>query len=388
VQYNAQGLEVDAQGVPVIAQRLAGLNAAQLQTQQDVLGLRAPAAFTPSSFDAGQVTAERIAAERVAAERAAGASMGTAQTGYNPQLAQYQLAAPEQFGNAQAQQYMSPYIQNVMDMQKAAAVQDAKKAQLAQNLGSAKQGTYGGARQLLATTERERALAQQMGGIEATGLQSAYENAQSQFERDRAAGLNTGQANLQALLGTQQLGTQTGLQTALANLSSEQQANVQNLAAELQTQGLNAQQALQAALANQSTALSAAQSNQSTGLQAALANQQAALEAQRMGESSRQFASTTGNSQVYADLARLQAQQSVGTQRQALTQAGLDTAYNDWLAQQNAPKENLSFYGNLINGLPMGTNTTTTASAPSPSPWAQYAGLAAAGLGTYNAMKP
>lgn len=62
-------------------------------------------------------------------------------------------------------------------------------------------------------------------------------------------------------LQTQQLGTQTGTQTALANLSAEQtalanlsagqQANVQNLAAQLQTQGLNADQALRTALANQ-----------------------------------------------------------------------------------------------------------------------------------------
>jgi hypothetical protein len=58
------------------------------------------------------------------------------------------------------------------------AIRDAQKTQLGANLGAARQGTYGGARQLLAQTERERALGQQLGNIQTRGLQSAYEAAQ------------------------------------------------------------------------------------------------------------------------------------------------------------------------------------------------------------------
>jgi len=101
------------------------------------------------------------------------------------------------------QQYMSPYAQNVIDVQKTKAIEDAQKAQLAQNLGAARQGTYGGARQLLATTEREKALAQGLGDIQARGLQSAYEAAQKGLETERAARIQQGQA-----LGT--LGAQFG----------------------------------------------------------------------------------------------------------------------------------------------------------------------------------
>ena len=101
------------------------------------------------------------------------------------------------------QQYMSPYAQNVIDVQKTKAIEDAQKTQLAQNLGAAKQGTYGGARQLLATTEREKALAQGLGDIQARGLQSAYEAAQKGLETERAARIQQGQA-----LGT--LGAQFG----------------------------------------------------------------------------------------------------------------------------------------------------------------------------------
>lgn len=96
--------------------------------------------------------------------------------------------------------YMSPYMQAVVDQQKSSALTDAQKAQLAQNLGAARQGTYGGARQLLATTEREKALAGQMGQIQATGLQNAYQQALAQFNAENQLGLQAQQANQSAAL--------------------------------------------------------------------------------------------------------------------------------------------------------------------------------------------
>jgi hypothetical protein len=51
--------------------------------------------------------------------------------------------------------YMSPYQQNVTEIAKAQAIEDAKRAQLGANLGAVRQGTYGGARQALAQSQRE-----------------------------------------------------------------------------------------------------------------------------------------------------------------------------------------------------------------------------------------
>lgn len=99
--------------------------------------------------------------------------------------------------------YMSPYTQGVVDIQKREAIRDAEKTQLMQNLGAARQGTYGGARQLLAGTERERALGTQLGDIQAKGLQSAYEAAQKGLESERAARIQQG-------LGLGTLGQQFG----------------------------------------------------------------------------------------------------------------------------------------------------------------------------------
>ena len=72
----------------------------------------------------------------------------------------------------QTAMYMSPYVQNVIDVNKAEAIRDAQKGLMAQNLAAARQGTYGGARQLLGQTEAERNLQTKLGQIQATGLQS------------------------------------------------------------------------------------------------------------------------------------------------------------------------------------------------------------------------
>jgi hypothetical protein len=322
------------------------------------------------------------------------------------------MGEDQAFGVEQAEQYMSPYMQSVVDAQKRSAVNDAKQSQLASNLGSVRQGTYGGARELLATTQREKGLARQLGDIQARGLQSGYESAQQQFERDRASRFGVGQQNLQAALQTQQLGTQTGTQTALANLSAEQQANVQNLAAQLQTQGLNADQALRAALANQQAGLTTGQRNldarlqtqqlgTQSGLQALLANQKADLERQRMAEQSRQYGGTLGmqgyqqagqagqqlgqlgSAQQAAELARLNAQLGVGGQRQAYDQRYLDMDYADFLRQRDYPMEQLGYFSNLMRGIPIGLSSTQTAYGRPSVPGSSIAqiGGTAAGLG-------
>jgi hypothetical protein len=104
------------------------------------------------------------------------------------------------------QAYMSPYMQNVVEIQKQQAIEDAQRAQLGANLNAAKYGTYGGARQTLAQTQREAGLNKQLSDIQAQGLQSAFDQARlsQQF------GVTTGLQGLQT--GIQ--GAQTGIQGA------------------------------------------------------------------------------------------------------------------------------------------------------------------------------
>jgi hypothetical protein len=137
------------------------------------------------------------------------------------------VQAPE-FGSAQAQQYMSPYMQNVVDMQQRGAIDAARQAQLGGNLAAARQGTYGGARQAILQGQRESGLRTQLGDIEAQGLQRSYEQAQQQFERDRSAGLQAGQTRLAAAQG---LG---GLAQTFGGLGTQQLAGELDV---LKTQG-------------------------------------------------------------------------------------------------------------------------------------------------------
>ena len=120
------------------------------------------------------------------------------------------------------QAFMSPYMQNVVELQKQEAIRDAQKGQLGQNLAAARQGTYGGARQTLAGTERERNLQEQLAKIQAAGSQSAYDQAVKAQQFATQAGIQGAQAATQAGATLGQLGI--GQQQTFGDLSKLQSA--------------------------------------------------------------------------------------------------------------------------------------------------------------------
>lgn len=321
--------------------RLEGFTDQQKKLQGEIAGMQTPGQFGQATNFANQAGVAALNAGNYDPTKF------NTQTVNAPNLNMYQMGQAQQFGNDQAQQYMSPYFQNVLDVQKRKAQEDAQRTQLMQNLGASSQGTYGGSRQLLAGLQRERALGQQMGDIQATGQQAAYENAQQQFERDRNAGFNVNNANLNAALGVQTLGSGQSMQAALANQQND----------------LEAQRA-----AEQSKQFGATQ-----GLAGANAAGQMA-----------QTLSNIGQVQQQADAQRLGMQQSTAAQEQALEQQKRDLDYQDFMEQKNDPYKRLQQYMNILSGVPQATNTTTTYSAPAPSIGQQLAG---AGLGAYSTYK-
>ena len=92
-----------------------------------------------------------------------------------------------QFDSAAAQQYMSPYMQNVVDVQKAQALLDFDRGQAGRDAQAIQAGAFGGSRQAIAQGLANEDLQRRLGEIQATGQQRAFEQAQQQFERDRAA---------------------------------------------------------------------------------------------------------------------------------------------------------------------------------------------------------
>jgi hypothetical protein len=136
-------------------------------------------------------------------------------------LTQYQMAGPQQYTGDQVSQYMTPYMQQVVDVQKDQALRDAQKQLVGANLASSRQGTYGGARNALMQSEADRNLQTQMGSIQATGSQNAFQNAQQQFNTAQQAQQAVNQANLQAKLGVQQLGSAQSIEAQKANQAAD-----------------------------------------------------------------------------------------------------------------------------------------------------------------------
>jgi hypothetical protein len=123
---------------------------------------------------------------------------------------------------AEQAKYMSPYMQNVVDIQKQEAIRDAQKGILAQDLAAGRQGSFGGSRQLLAKLERERNLGDQLAKIQAAGSQSAYDQAIKSMQFGTQAGLQGAQAASQAGAVLGQLGI--GQQQTFGDLAKLQSA--------------------------------------------------------------------------------------------------------------------------------------------------------------------
>jgi hypothetical protein len=190
-------------------QTVAGFNPLQQQVQQNVAGMQRPGEFGQSSQ--GLTSGQQL-------------GYGTALQGlgqafmYNPQSAQT-------FGGAQAQQYMSPFQQNVTDMALREARQQGALQKQAGAMGAIGRGTFGGARQALLQAEGDRNLMQTLGDIQSRGSQEAFQNAQAQFNADQARQQQAQQyaATLGSQLGL--AGLQGGIDTskALGALGTEQQ---------------------------------------------------------------------------------------------------------------------------------------------------------------------
>lgn len=228
-----------------------------------------------------------------------------------------------------AEAYMSPYQQAVTDIEKREAMR-ASGIQAQQNQAQAvQQGAFGGSRSAIVEAERQRNLGQQLGDIQARGQQSAFQQAQQQFNAE----------NLQA-----------GLQAQLANQQARQQA----------------QQAYE----------QSRQFGYGQGMTSAQLAAQYGLSAQQLSEQSRQFgadlrlkgisqaqqaAALKGQmeQQQYAQEMGLMGQQfDIGSKEQAYEQARLNQVIQDYATEQQYPFIQLGTLSNMLRGLPMQSSTT------------------------------
>ena len=405
--YQAYGGTYDAQGNQTSydpSKAVAGFQPMQETAQRGIAGLQMPGEFGQAS-GITQAAAQNAMNMRYRGDYARNQfrSPGQYQNAQfnmqqvqNPDLQNYQMGPAErvrtqsfaQPGSAEA--YMSPYMQNVVGIQQREATR-ASEMQRNQNQAQAVgQGAFGGSRQAIIEAERQRNLGTQLGDIQATGSQAAYQQAQQQFNAEQAARLQAQQAN-------QQAGLTVGQQNLGANLGVQQLGAGQNLQAQLANQ-----QMYQAA---QQAAEQSRQFGYGQNMNAAQQRAQYGLAANQLNAQQQQFGATYGqnaNAQALAAANQLAGigqqgltaqqgiyglQNQVGAQQQALEQQKINQAMQDYANAQQYPLMQLGTMSNMLRGLPMQASSTQQYQA-APNQLSQAIGTIGAGASIYNAFNP
>ena len=238
----------------------------------------------------------------------------------------YQINTRSFTGEGTAGSYMSPYMQSVVGIQQREAQRAADVATTGRRGEQTRAGAFGGSRAAIMDAEAARNLATQQGDIQAQGLQSAYQQAQQQFNAEQGRELTSAQYDAQYGQAANQLNEQSKQYGAGYGLQ---------------------------------------------GLQA--------------GMTGYGNLSNVGNTLYGQDTGAINMQNQFGTQRQNNATGILQNEYGDFQAAQNDPYKQVSFYSDIVRGLPATASSNTMSSSPTPSMLSQVGGLGATALGAYGA---
>jgi hypothetical protein len=400
-----------------VASRMAAYQAPDIASRY-----QAPAAYSPSQYQSSYQAPSVYAPGQFQSQFQAGAGYAPGQ--FYTQNITPQEVTTQDFTGANLQQYMSPYMQNVIENQKRAAVQAFQEGQASRDEGAIRSGAFGGYRNAIERGVAERGLEKNLSDIEGAGQQAAYQQAMAQFNADQARqlqaasttaglGLTAQQANLQALMQAQQAAEQSRQYGGTLGFQEAQYANQAQLAAAQQAEQARqyyAQLMQQQAQFGSQADLAAAQMREQSGqygatlgsqqgmfgaqqdLNAQIAAAQAAQQAANLwgqsgalGLQGSQLYGSLGGLQQQLGLAGTQALGTIGSQQQAYEQQALDIARQSFENQRDYEKQMLQFYGALLRGVPVSPSSNIT-QYQATSPMAQMAGLGLTGLGMYNML--
>ena len=240
---------------------------------------------------------------------------------YDPTQFNAQQVGTQDYTGQNVNQYMNPYMQNVVDIQQREAQRQADIAGTQRAGQAVRSGAFGGSRAGVMEAEAARNLAMQKGDIQAQGQNAAFQNAQQQFNTQQQRDLQAQLANQGAGLQAQQMGEQS-----------------KQYGAGYGMQGLQ------------------------TGLQAA----------GQLGQ--------LGQTQYGQQLSNVGLQNQMGAQQQAQQQGILNQQIQNYAMAQQYPQQQLAFMSNMLRGLPM-QSTTANMYQAAPSNVSQLAGLGMAGYG-------
>ena len=258
----------------------------------------------------------------------------------------------QQIGAGQINQFMSPYLGDVLQSTEALQNQENQQQQSGQ-LGTAIQsGAFGGDRAGVAAAnlaqQQNLANSNVLSGIANTGYNTALGAAQQQ----QGVNLGAAQANRTAL--------QTGANT-LENMG--QQAYSQGLGAAQQlgsdAQGLNS---IDTGVASGLSNLGQSQYNVGSGTATGLQN--IGQGEYGLGANTATSLAGLGAGAQSAALQGATAQLTAGQQEQSTQQAGLTSLYNQFLQQQAYPFQTSQFLANVAEGTGSLSGSTTSTTQP------------------------
>jgi hypothetical protein len=240
---------------------------------------------------------------------------------YDPTQFNAQQVGTQDYTGQNVNQYMNPYMQNVVDIQQREAQRQADIAGTQRAGQAVRSGAFGGSRAGVMEAEAARNLAMQKGDIQAQGQNAAFQNAQQQFNTQQQRDLQAQLANQGAGLQAQQMGEQSKQYGAGYGMQGVQ-----------------------------------------TGLQAA----------GQLGQ--------LGQTQYGQQLSNVGLQNQMGAQQQAQQQGILNQQIQNYAMAQQYPQQQLAFMSNMLRGLPM-QSTTANMYQAAPSAVSQLAGLGTAAYG-------
>ena len=224
-------------------------------------------------------------------------------------------------GPSIAQQYMSPYQQSVTDAELRVAREEYERQMNRSDAERVSSGAMGGYREAVDQAFGRGEQARNLGEIQARGSQSAFVNAQEQYQRDRSAAIEAAK-----------MGDESAFKAAKMRMDADL-ANQKRLFDEVE-----------------------ARSRLAAG------------------------ASDLGSAAQTRALERIRELERSGVSQREMEQARKDLAYEDFLRQERWPQTQMNWLQGIVSGVPGGMETYSK--SPGPDTIAQLLGLGvgAAGL--------
>ena len=212
---------------------VAGFSPLQQQVQYNAANLQMPGQYNQATGLTGLSGMGALGTAQQA-QNMGGDYLRATSNVYNPKTGGYD--ASNVVGS-----FMSPYTQNVIDVQNEAAKKQADIARTQRQAQATRAGAFGGSRQAIENAEANRALQSMMNNNQLQGQQAAYQAALQNMQYGAGLGMQgigaaqqgygmAGQAGASlANIGNQQLGAQQGILGLQQQVGGQQQAQEQQI---------------------------------------------------------------------------------------------------------------------------------------------------------------